>query len=424
MILKNLRYIITQDSRRRLLEGSDIKIEGDTIVEVGSGLRPERGEEVIDLTGRIAMPALINAHNHTPMILFRGYEDDRPLKEWLERMWAKEDRLTGDVARAGAKVALLESLSKGTATTLDMYEAEEVAKAALEVKVRVATAPPLISVFAPYEERLKATERFYRTYRDNPYVIPIVNLHSVYTNDEEAIRKAAELSRRLDVPLHVHASETREEIYQCKEKTGKLPVEYLDSLGAVWEKSVLVHLGWVARWEINMMAERGARAVHCPSSNMKLGTGGFFPYPVFREKGITVGLGTDSAASNNTQDMFREMRMMALIQKHQYWNSSLVTAQDALDAATRGGAEAVGIRAGRIEAGYLADIAILSVTAEMLPLRRGNLLSSIVYSATGDAVERVYVGGEEVYRRGSEEFVERLRSALAEAREFLSCLEE
>ncbi|RLF54657.1 MAG: amidohydrolase, partial [Thermoplasmata archaeon] len=364
----------------------------------------------------------INAHNHTPMVLFRGYEDDRPLKEWLQRMWAKEGRLTGRVARAGAKLALLESLSHGIATTLDMYEAEEVAKAALEVGVRVATAPPLISVFAPAEERLKATERFHRNYRGNPYVLPVVNLHSVYTNDEDAIRRAAELSKRLKVPLHIHASETREEIYECRKKTGKLPVEYLDSLGAVCERSVLVHLGWVARWEINIMAERGAKAVHCPSSNMKLGTGGFFPYPVFRERGITVGLGTDSAASNNTQDLFREMRMMALIQKHQYWNSSIVTAQDALDVATRGGAEVVGIKAGRIEKGYLADITVLDVTRGMLPLRRDNLISNIVYSVAGDAVERVYVGGEEVYRRGSEKFARMYKEALEEAEEFLSSL--
>ncbi|HDD59704.1 MAG TPA: amidohydrolase [Euryarchaeota archaeon] len=424
MILKGARFVITQDEKRRVLEGADVRIGGDRIREVGRDLKPERGEEVVDLEGRVVLPALINAHNHAPMVLFRGYEDDRPLKEWLQRMWAKEGRLTGRVARAGAKLALLESLSHGIATTLDMYEAEEVAKAALEVGMRVATAPPLISVFAPAEERLKATERFHRNYRGNPYVLPVVNLHSVYTNDEDAIRRAAELSKELNVPLHVHASETREEIYECRKKTGKLPVEYLDSLGAVWERSVLVHLGWVARWEINIMAERGAKAVHCPSSNMKLGTGGFFPYPVFRERGITVGLGTDSAASNNTQDLFREMRMMALIQKHQYWNSSIVTAQDALDVATRGGAEVVGIKAGRIEKGYLADIAVLEITPEMLPLRRENLISNVVYSTTGNLVERVFVGGREVFRRGSEEFNEKYREAMREAEGFLDYLEE
>ncbi|RLF70484.1 MAG: S-adenosylhomocysteine deaminase, partial [Thermoplasmata archaeon] len=171
MILKGARFVITQDEKRRVLEGADVRIGGDRIREVGRDLKPERGEEVVDLSGKIALPAFINAHNHTPMVLFRGYEDDRPLKEWLQRMWAKEGRLTGRVARAGAKLALLESLSHGIATTLDMYEAEEVAKAALEVGVRVATAPPLISVFAPAEERLKATERFHRNYRGNPYVL-------------------------------------------------------------------------------------------------------------------------------------------------------------------------------------------------------------------------------------------------------------
>lgn len=396
-VFENVRFIHTMDE---IIENGSVRVENGIIESLGKDAKKQRGDEVIDGTGHILMPGLVNGHTHSSMIALRGLNDDAALHDWLESMWEVEDNLTGVTAERASEAAFLEMIRSGTTACLDMYEAFEAVKASGRVGLRMANGPALISRFASAEERLGDTERFAREYSDDPLVIPVVNLHSIYTNDGETISRAAELSRKLGIPLHTHCSETRREVFENRREQGRLAVEELDHHGALWERSVLVHLGWASSWEFNRIAERGSNVIHCPSSNQKLGTGGFFPYRDAYSKGIRIGLGTDSASSNNSLDMFREMRQMALVQKGQYWDPTAATARDALRSATVNGSEIMGLNGGKISEGREADLIMVRIGAPILPLRKSNLESALVYSGSGMNVDLTMVNGRTVYREG------------------------
>ena len=399
LMLENVRFCLSMTGKD-ILENVDVRIEDGRIASVGG--RKQRGDEVMDCSGCILIPGLVNAHTHSSMIALRGLNDDAPLNDWLESMWAVEPKLTGDTARLASELAFLEMARYGTTACLDQYEAFEAARAALKVGIRMANGPALISRFAPAEERLKHTRTFHERYKGHDRIIPVVNLHSIYTNDDETMAKAGSLSRELGIPLHVHCSETREEVFSSRKVTGKLAVERLDSNGALHEHTVLAHMGWAASWEFNRIAEARSSVIHCPSSNLKLGTGGFFPFRDLKAKGIRIGLGTDSAASNNTLDMFREMKGMALVQKGQYWDPAACTAVDALHAATLGGDMVLALNGGAIEEGMNADLALLNIDPGILPLRKDNLTSALVYAATGSMVRGTMVQGEWIYLDGKD----------------------
>jgi len=397
LVMKGARFVLTM-GKDLVLEDIDVRIQDGRIDSIG-GVR-QRGDEVMDCTGHIIMPGLVNSHTHSSMVALRGLNDDAPLRQWLESMWAVEPKLTGGTAEIASEMAFLEMIRSGTTSCLDQYEAFDAARAAEKVGIRMANGPALISRFAPAEERLELTRTFHERYKDEGRILPVVNLHSIYTNDDETMVKAGELSRELGIPLHVHCSETREEVFTSRKETGKLAVERLDSNGALHERTVLAHLGWAASWEFNRIAQTGSSVVHCPSSNLKLGTGGSFPFRDLKEKGIRIGLGTDSAASNNSLDMFREMKEMALVQKGQYWDPTACTAMDALHTATIGGNSILGLPGGRIEEGMNADLTLLNIDPSILPIRKDNLASALVYAATGSMVRGTMVQGEWVYLDG------------------------
>jgi 5-methylthioadenosine/S-adenosylhomocysteine deaminase len=400
IVLKNARFVLTMDEGK-VLENVSIRISDGKIDYLGEKVR-QRGDEVLNCSGCIVMPGLVNAHTHSSMVALRGLNDDAPLQDWLKSMWAVEDKLTGDLARKASELAFLEMVRTGTTSCLDMYEAFEAAEAAKTVGIRMANGPALISRFAPGKERLAQTRAFAEQYRDNERIRPVVNLHSIYTNDDETIAKAADLSRALSIPLHAHCSETRDEVFTSRKENGKLAVEKLYSHGALWERTVLVHLGWAASWEFKRISERGSSVVHCPSSNLKLGTGGFFPFRDLKAMGVRIGLGTDSAASNNSLDMFREMKEAALAQKGQYWDPTACTATGALEAATLSGDRILGLKGGAVMAGLNADLALVKIGPGILPLRKENLGSAMVYAATGDMVRGTMVQGEWVYLDGKD----------------------
>ncbi len=398
LLLKGARFVLTM-SDSGILEEADIRIEDGRISDVGA-LKKLRGDEVLDCSNSIIMPGLVNCHTHSSMVALRGLNDDSPLKEWLSSMWEVEGRLTGETAEHASELAFLEMVRSGTTSCLDMYEAFDAARAADRVGIRMRSGPAFLSKFAPPEVRFRETERYISEYASHPRIGPVVNVHAIYTNDKETISRAAEMSKRYDIPFHIHCSETREEAFGSKKEHGKLPVELLDDLGALWEKSILVHLGWASSWEFKRLEERGASAIHCPSSNLKLGTGGFFPMKDLLSQGLRVGLGTDSAASNNSLDVFREMKEAALVQKGQYWDPAAVKAMDVLKAATITGNSVLGTDAGRIEKGMLADLVMVDIDPVLFPLRKDTLPSALVYSANGHLVKGTMVGGEWVYLDG------------------------
>ncbi|HIQ02962.1 MAG TPA: amidohydrolase [Desulfurococcales archaeon] len=421
MILRRCKYIITQDYSRRILKDKDILIQDGIIVEIGENIRGD--DEVIDCSDKIVMPGLINAHTHSAMVLMRGFYDDAELDEWLRKIWSLERKLTPRIIRLAAKAAIYEMLANGITGFLDMYfYPEEVAQVAKELGIRVKLGYTIMDKVSTtsLDRRLKEVEEFILKYRNDPLVKPVINIHSIYTCTKNGIIEGYNLARKYNVDIHIHVSETRREVYECKKEYNVFPVEYLNMLGVLSENMILVHLGWITSWEIELISRCNCKVVHCPTSNMKLATGGILPLLVMLDKGITVGLGTDSAASNNSLDMFIEMKNTILLQRHSFWSVD-VKAQHALDLATINGARILGIKSGRIMKGYLADIIALNANELNLnPLREDNLISAIVYSATGLNVEFTIVNGRLVYSREfRDRIVRELQTVYRELNEFI-----
>ena len=394
--------LVTQDAQRRVLRGN-LRLDGGRIAALGPEVRRERGDEVLDCTGRLVLPGLVNLHTHTPMTLLRGVGDDLPLERWLqERIWPLEAKLTAEAVRAGSDLALLELLTSGTTAFNDMYFwPEETAQAAVQASIRAWLGHPILDFPTPdlpAERHLPESEAFLQRWRGNALVTPTVQPHATYTCGPARLEAAAKLAERFAAPFHTHCSETRTEVYDVEKQHGARPVELLRRHGALGPRTILAHCGWITKEEVRTLARAGAKVAHCPVSNLKLGTGGFTPLPELLAEGAGVGLGTDGAASNNTLDLFETMKLTALVHKHHRWDPTVIPAQVALDLATRGGAEALGRSdLGRLEPGAAADVVVLDArTPRMQPLH--DPVSQVVYAARGTDVEHVVVNGRLVVR--------------------------
>ncbi len=378
--LKKCKYIVNYDS---IIEDNNIVIQDGKIKEVGNY---SEGDE-IECNEYIVIPGLVNSHTHTPMIILRGYYDDAELALWLEKMWNFEKEFKQGWMDLASELAIIEMISKGTTAFIDMYfNPEGIEKLSNMYGIRTSAGYTFLDdLYDPYEidkkqRMLKKKELFY----------PVVNVHSVYANSLNTLKLAKQLAEETNTWIHIHVSETRKEIYEVKKRYGKFPVELLHDY-EIDKLSQMVHLGWVASWELNYVH----KATHCPTSNMKLATAGFFPFKEMLEKNINVTLGTDSAASNNSLDMFREMKNAVLLQRHSYWDTS-VKAYHAFKSATFEGYKLLGIKGGKIEKDYIADLVLLDKNY-LYPLRKDRILSHIVYNAVGEYVKKVIVNGKIIY---------------------------
>ena len=395
--------IVTQDDRRSITRGS-LLVEGDRLKEVGRVA--SKAEVTIDGHDLIALPGLVNAHNHIAMHTMRGVADDLNLEQFLEKTFAVDARRTSKDIEAGARLGALEAVRSGTTSLIDLYYDEDAVAlgvtsvgmraflgwAVLDEKFTTQKGKPLANAEA-WAARAKAF----------PRVTPAVAPQGVYVCSEETYAGAQDLADRLDLPLHTHLSETRPEVHNHQKAAGLRPVEWLAKIGFLNRRLSAAHCVWLTLKEVDLLKEAGVTAVHCPSSNMKLASGGVAPVPEMRERGVNVALGTDGVSSNNSVNMFAEMKQAALLHKATRWDARVMTAQDALDLATRGGAAAVGRlrEIGSLEVGKLADIVLVNRMAPSLaPVHRGNLVSNLVFAGGTDMVSHVIVGGELVLDKG------------------------
>jgi 5-methylthioadenosine/S-adenosylhomocysteine deaminase len=401
ILLKNCRFIVTQNSHREILQNFDILIEDGKICRIGKNL--ENAEEVVDCSRRIVMPALFNAHTHSPMTLLRGYRDDQELQPWLQDVWKVEAQMKPDDMYIGALYACMEMAKTGTYCFVDMYfEMEEVAKAANEIGLQAFLGYGMIDLFSEEkrEKEINRTLEFVENVKDKYDGIYVVLApHAIYTCSKELLEWVNEYSKEMGLLKTIHLSETRKEVFDCVKQHGVRPVEYLEKIGFLDNKTIIFHGSWVTKEEIKILAKRNVAAVHCPASNMKLATAGAFPMREYLEAGISVMLGTDGACSNNSLDMFREMKLCALLQKWYRWSGEELTAQQTLDLATLTPAKVFGLNSGSIEEGKDATLVFLDIDHYSLrPLR--NVVSNIVYSATGNCVTDLLVKGKWVVRNG------------------------
>lgn len=359
------------------------------------------GDRTLDAEGCLVVPGLVNTHCHAAMTLLRGYADDKPLDRWLqEDIWPVEAELTPEDIRAGTRLGLVELLKNGVTAVGDMYfEVPEVAAAVEEAGIRARLGHGIVTVGkdeadarADFEEGL-AVARELDGAADGRVRTALMP-HSLTTADPDLIAEFVPRARDAGVPIHYHANETTDEVDPIVDERGVRPLEFADELGLLEEGDFIAHGVHVDETEIELLAERGVGVAHCPASNMKLASG-IAPVQEFLDAGVTVGIGTDGPASNNDLDVFDEMRDAAMVGKLGADDAAAVAAPDIVNAATAGGAETLGFDAGRIEAGALADLAIVDLDAPHLTPSH-DLVSHLAYAVRGSDVRHTVVGGEVV----------------------------
>lgn len=400
--------VITMDAARRVLSPGALAIEEGIIVAVD---HPERiaatfaAPEELDATGQVVLPGLVNTHTHAPMVLYRGLADDLALKAWLEQyIFPAEARtVTPEFVRVGSRLAALEFIQSGTTTFADMYYfEEEVAGATKAAGLRGVLGQTILQFPAPDaptpSEGLARARRFIEAWRGDDRVVPAVAPHALYSLDEATLVAARDLARRHGVPLLMHVAETREEVETSRKRLGRSPVAALERLGVLGPQVVAAHAVWVSAEDIAVLRRHRVGVAHNPESNMKLASG-TAPVPDMLRSGVSVGLGTDGAASNNDLDMFEAMRQAAFLHKLVTGDPRAMPARTVLELATLGGARVLGLadRIGSLEPGKRADLITVSMRgARQTPLY--DPISHLVYVCRGDDVLTVIVDGRIVMR--------------------------
>ena len=298
-----------------------VRVEDDRIVALGADVEPEAGDDVLDAAGMAVVPGLVNGHTHAAMTLMRGYGGDLPLMTWLQdRIFPIEAKLTADDVYWGTRLACVEMIRSGTVRFWDMYwQPEAVARAVQDAGIRASVALPLVDgLDADKSDALRAdAERSLDALADaGTRITPTLGPHSIYLVSEKSLHWIAELSSERDLRVHIHLSETEGEVQDCAAAHGVRPAPYLDRIGLLTPRTLLAHGVWLDDDELALVGERGATVVTNPVSNLKLAVGRVFPYAKARRQGIPVGLGTDGASSNNSLDLFQDMKHLALVQKH------------------------------------------------------------------------------------------------------------
>ena len=393
-------WIVTQDEKRNILKG-DIVVDGDKIVSVGTEFKGDADKE-IDASGDIVMPGMINTHTHVAMAPLKGICDDLLFPDFLNKVFKIDSDRTDYDLEMGAKLGCAEMMRGGTTTFVDLYYSEDViAKAVQESGIRgVLCWCCLDEQFTTQKGNpLNNCKHFYETHKDKRKIIPGVGLQGVYVCGEETCVGAKEFAEEKDLPLNFHLSETRGEVNNHKNSTGLRPAEWLDKIGALTPKMIAAHSAWLTMNEVRLMGAAGMSVSLCAVSNMKLATGGVAPVPEFLQNGVNVTIGTDSNNTNNSLDMFSEMKIAGLLHKSARWDATVAPAQQLLDFCTINGAKAIGMadKLGSIEPGKYADIVILDGKApNMRPFLPENLVANIAYSASSLNVKTVLCQGDVV----------------------------
>jgi 5-methylthioadenosine/S-adenosylhomocysteine deaminase len=375
----------------------DIYIKDGKIEKIAPKIN-RKAKEKIDGKGQKAiLPGLINSHTHSAMTLFRGYSDDLFLNDWLKKIWSLEAKLTEEDIYWGTKLACLEMIKTGTTCFNDMYwyEKSEI-EAVEEMGIRAVIGLVLLDLFSEgSKENLEKNWQVFKKRKFKTITFSIAP-HSVYTVSRENLIWARNFAKRNNLPLHIHLSETENEVKSCLKKWKLRPAEYLDKLGFLDKNTILAHSIYLSDKEIKILGKRKCNLVYNPCSNMKLASG-IFPYLKLKKAKLNICLGTDGASSNNNLDLFEEMKFGSLLQKVNEMNSTIVPAPEILETATKNGAKALGINSGEIKEGKLADLILVDLN-QICFMPGYNLISDIVYSSNGSCVSETICNGKVLMR--------------------------
>ena len=410
-LLIHADWILPVDAADSTLARHSIAVDRGRIAALLPRAQAEQqvqAQRVLELPGQVLIPGLINAHTHSPMTLLRGLADDLPLMTWLhEHIWPAEGRwVDTEFVADGTRLAVLEMLRGGVTCYNDMYFHPEVtARVTAEAGMRLLAGMIVVDFPTRYaqtaEEYLRRGLELHDHFRDHGLVRTAFAPHSPYAVSEGPLTRVRTLADELEVPVHIHLHETRDEIVQSLRDHGERPLARLSRIGLLGPQLVAIHMTQLEDAEIEQLAITGSHVVHCPESNLKLASG-FCPVAKLLAAGVNVALGTDGAASNNDLNLLAEMRTAALLAKGIAGSASAVPAEAALRMATINGAKALGIddQTGSLEPGKAADIVAVDLgNPHTQPLYHA--CSQMVYAASSHQVTQVWIQGRQVIRDGT-----------------------
>jgi 5-methylthioadenosine/S-adenosylhomocysteine deaminase len=409
-ILLTNAVVLTMDHRFTRHQSGSVAITGDTIRAVGPDATTYAAVDTVDCRGRIVMPGLVNAHTHVPMSLLRGLADDLRLDVWLMgyMMPVEREFVNPEFVRLGTRLGCAEMIRSGITCFADMYYFEEtVAEATVEAGLRALCAQTVLRFPTPdaksFEDSLARARDFIERWRGHPLIVAGPAPHAPYTCTPEILRACAELATEYDVPLHIHLSETVQEVEDSRRAHGMPVVPWVKKQGLFGAKVLAAHCVHVDEGEIRALKNFGAGVAHNPTSNLKLGAG-IAPVARMRELGLNVGIGTDGPASNNDLDMFEETRLAALLAKGAGGDPTALPAREALAMATRLGACAMHMDhlTGSLEPGKRADLIVVDVdtlhNAPAFARDPNGIYAQIVYAAKSTDVVDVMCNGRWLMR--------------------------
>lgn len=396
--LNNILTVLPQNDKDITLN-TNIYIEGDRIIAI-SDTAPTgfKAEKIIDCSGKMAIPGLINAHTHSYMTFMRNVADDLSFMDWLfGTVDPIEQKMTDEDAYWGASLAILEMMKSGTTCFNDMQmNIHQTTRAVKESGMRAVICRGLVGSGDDDAGRSRLAQAYEEqdAFKDCDRLSFLLGPHAPYTCDEAYLRIVAAEAKEHCLGIHMHLSESATEIENCKKDYGCTPIELAERCGLFESPFIAAHCVYATPSDLELLKKYNVSVVTNPASNMKLGNG-FAPVPEMLEKNINVCLGTDGAASNNSLNLIHEMSLLALIHKGTHRASQCISASDVFRIATVNGAKALGLadEIGTLEAGKKADIAILDLnTPSMWP--RNNPIAALSYSANGAEVDTVIINGE------------------------------
>jgi 5-methylthioadenosine/S-adenosylhomocysteine deaminase len=380
-----------------------LTVMGNRIAGLGPGDPPDGDvDRVIDGGGRALLPGLANVHAHSHSSLTRGSAEGLPLEAWLRVIEAEQARLTEEQAYAAALATYCEALLSGTTLIVDMcLFPEAAARAAWEAGIR-AVIVPYVADTKPFTPTLEDTEALLASApQEGGRVRVWVGLHDLESCSDEQVRAGAALAARHGVGLHLHCAESRASVARTLGRTGRRPVAHLAHLGALTPRTLLAHCVWLDEDDRTALAAAGTHVAHCPHANLKLGSG-IAPVPALLAAGANVALGTDGAKANNGLDMFDVMKFASLIHKGVAHDPTVLPPAQVLAMATRHGARALGIPAGTLQAGALADLTLVRCDRfHLQPAAPETIVTNLVHAARGSDVDVAIVDGRVIVEGGT-----------------------
>ena len=404
------RYLLPVAPEAAVLEGTSVAVEGGRIVSVAPRREVQArypGADAVALDTHILMPGLVNAHGHLAMSLMRGLSESQPLDTWLqETIWPLEARcVSAEFVADGTALALAEMIATGTTCASDMYWfPEAAARTAVAAGFRLQVAFPVAELSSAWagsaQECVHKGLALHDRYRGDKLIRVAFGPHSAYATSEGVLRHVQMLADEIDAGIQMHLHETASEVAQARLRTGGTWVALLDAMGLLTPSLQAVHMTQLSDHELECVATGGAHVVHCPRSNLKLASGRC-RVDDLRAAGINVALGTDGAASNNSLDLFDELRAAALLRISLTEDPTVVRPADMLRMATLDGARALGLDAeiGSLEVGKAADLVAIDFDhPAMQPLH--DPCAQLVHAQAGRHVSHVWVNGRCLYEQG------------------------